>query len=164
MVNVLVFSFLFPFSFSFLSFSFLFLFSLSFWYFLYLHFKCFPLSMSPLRNPPSHSPSPCLYEGAPPPTHSCPGILLHWGIEHPQAQGPLLPLMSNKAIFCHICGQHHGSLHVYSLVGGLVPGSSRGGLACWHCCSLQSANILSSFSPFSNSSKKTTFNWDWLTV
>ena len=55
-----------------------------------------------------------------------PGIPLHWGIEPPQAQGPLLPLMSNKVILCHICGQSHGSLHVYSLVGGPVPGSSGG--------------------------------------
>ena len=39
---------------------------------------------------------------------------------------PLLPLMSNKAILCHICSQHHGSLHVYSLVDGPIPGSSRG--------------------------------------
>ena len=38
-----------------------------------------------------------------------------------QAQGPLLPLMS---IPCYICSLHHGSLHVYSLVGGLVPRSS----------------------------------------
>jgi hypothetical protein len=53
-----------------------------------------------------------------------PGIPLHWGTEHPQVQGPLLPLMSNKVIFCHICGQHHGLLHVYSLVDGPVPGSS----------------------------------------
>ena len=57
---------------------------------------------------------------------SCLSIPLHWGIKHPQAQGPLLPLMSNKAILCHICGQCHGLLHVYSLVGGPVPGSSRG--------------------------------------
>jgi hypothetical protein len=34
--------------------------------------------------------------------------------------------MSDKAIFCHICGQCHGSLHVYSLVGGPGPRSSRG--------------------------------------
>jgi hypothetical protein len=33
-------------------------------------------------------------------------------------------LRANKAIFCYICGWSHGSLHVYSLVGGLVPGSS----------------------------------------
>ena len=49
---------------------------------------------------------PCLYEGAPPPTHSflpsCPGIPLHWGIEHTQAQGPLLTQVSNKAILCHM--------------------------------------------------------------
>jgi hypothetical protein len=38
-------------------------------------------------NPLPYSPSPCLYEGAfplthsPPPSH--PGITLHWGIEHP---------------------------------------------------------------------------------
>jgi hypothetical protein len=32
--------------------------------------------------------------------------------------------MSNKAIFCHICGGHHGSLHIYSLVGGPVPRNS----------------------------------------
>jgi hypothetical protein len=33
----------------------------------------------------------------------CPGIPLHWGIKHPQARGSLLPLISNKAILCHIC-------------------------------------------------------------
>jgi hypothetical protein len=46
-------------------------------------------------------PLPCLYKGVAPPTcllpSSCPGIPLIGGIEHPQAQGPLLPLMSNKA-------------------------------------------------------------------
>jgi hypothetical protein len=34
--------------------------------------------------------------------------------------------MPNKAILCYMCGCSHGSLHVYSLVGGLVPGSSGG--------------------------------------
>jgi hypothetical protein len=38
-------------------------------YFLYLHFKCFPLSRSPLWKLHILSPSPCLNEGAPPPTH-----------------------------------------------------------------------------------------------
>ena len=42
-------------------------------------------------------------------------------------------VLSNKAILCHICGWSHGSLHVYSLVGGPVPRSSRG-LAIWLCC------------------------------
>jgi hypothetical protein len=57
---------------------------------------------------------------------SSPGITVHWGIKQPQAQGPLLPLMSNKVILCHICSQSHESLHVYSLVGGPVPRSSWG--------------------------------------
>jgi hypothetical protein len=35
-------------------------------------------------------------------------------------------LMTDKAILCYICSWSHGSLHVYSLVGGLVPGSSWG--------------------------------------
>jgi hypothetical protein len=73
--------------------------------------------------------SPCFYEGVPPPTHPlpplCPGILTHWGIEPSQEQGPLLPLMPNKAILCYICDWSHGSFHVYSLVGGLVPESSE---------------------------------------
>jgi hypothetical protein len=34
--------------------------------------------------------------------------------------------MPDKAILCYICGWSHGSLHVYSLVGGLVPGSLAG--------------------------------------
>jgi hypothetical protein len=42
----------------------------------------------------------------------------------------LLPLMSNKAILCHICSHCHGYLHVYSLIGGPVPGSS-GGSGLW---------------------------------
>jgi hypothetical protein len=41
-------------------------------------------------------------------------------------KGPLLPLMSDKGILCYVCDWSHGSLHVYTLVGGLVPGSSGG--------------------------------------
>ena len=70
-------------------------------------------------------PSPCT------PTHPlqlpCPGIPLHWGIEPSQDQGPILPLMRpSVTILCFICSWSHGSLHVCSLVGGLVPGSSGG--------------------------------------
>jgi hypothetical protein len=61
-----------------------------------------PFPGLPFRNLLSHFPSLCLFESAPPPTHqllsSYPDIPLHWGTEHPQAQGPLLSLMSNKAI------------------------------------------------------------------
>ena len=63
--------------------------------------------LSPFQVSPSETPYPiplpCLYEGASTPTHplpsSCLGIPLHWGIAHPRAQGPLLPL-----IFNNICG------------------------------------------------------------
>jgi hypothetical protein len=66
-----------------------------------------------LNHPATHSP--------PPPT----GFPLHWGVEFSQDQGPsLLPLMSEKDILCYICNCIHESLHVYSLVGGLVPRSS----------------------------------------
>ena len=81
-----------------------------------------PLSQFP---PKPHYPMPLLLLGYYPtyllPPH--PLIPLHWGINPSQDQG-LLPSMSNKAIFCYICGWSHRSLHVYSLVGGLIPGSS----------------------------------------
>jgi hypothetical protein len=89
-------------------------------YFLYLHFKYYPLPRSPLWKPPHPRPPPATHPLLP----SHPGIPLLWGIKPRQAQGPLLLLMSNKVILCHICSQSHGSLHVYSLVCGPVPGSS----------------------------------------
>ena len=76
-------------------------------FFLYfnLHFKCYTLCLFPLRNPLSSPPSPCFYQGAPPPTHPllppCPGMPLHWGIKPSQDQGSLLPLMPNKSILCY---------------------------------------------------------------
>jgi hypothetical protein len=83
----------------------------------------FPFLVSHLEPPiPSHF--PCFYEGAPPPTYlippQCPGIPLHWGIKPSQHQEPLLPLMPDNVILCYICSWSHGSLYVYSLVGGLV--------------------------------------------
>jgi hypothetical protein len=92
------------------------------------------------ETPISHPPSLCLYEGAQTSIHPLlpphPGIPLHWGIEPSQDQGPLFPLMPDKAILCYISGWSHGSLHVYSLVGGFVPGSSgplAGSLSSqWH--------------------------------
>ena len=43
-----------------------------------------------------------------------------------KAKGPLFPMMANWTILCYICSWSHGSLHVYTLVGGLVPGSFGG--------------------------------------
>jgi hypothetical protein len=70
-------------------------------FFIYI-LNVFPSPGLPFGNPLTHPPSPCLYESVPPPTHpllsSLLGIPLHWGIEHPQAQGPLLPLMSQDLL------------------------------------------------------------------
>ena len=98
----------------------------------------------------SISPLPCS------PTHllllSYPGISIHWVIEPSQEQGPLLPLMSNKAILCYIYSWSHESHHVCSLVGGLVPESSKGSGWLILLFFLWVANPFSSFSPFFNSS------------
>jgi hypothetical protein len=56
-------------------------------------------------------------------------IPLYWSIETPQDQGPLFPLMPEKAILCYICSWRHGLLHVYSLIGVSVPGNS--GVSGW---------------------------------
>jgi hypothetical protein len=78
----------------------------------------------PPRNLLSHLFFPCFYESVLPPTSPLlppyPCIPLHWGIK--QDLGLLLPLMPNKAILCYICSWSRGSLHVYSLVDGLVLG------------------------------------------
>jgi hypothetical protein len=92
-----------------------------------------PLSWLPIHKPPIPSPLPpplCLCKGALPPHPSlvphCSNIPLCWGIKPPQDQGSPLPLMSHKAIFYYICGWSHRRTQLYSLVGGLVPGSSGG--------------------------------------
>ena len=58
--------------------------------------------------------------------------------------------MSHKAILCYICSWSHGSLHVYSLVGGLVPGSSGGLIGSYCCSSSEAANPFTSLGPFSS--------------
>jgi len=117
----------------------------------------FPFLVSLLETPYPISPSPASLRMLPDPrTHivlPCgPGIPLYQGIEPSEDQGPLLPLMSNKVILCYICGWSYGSLYVYSLVGGSVPGSS--GVSGWLilCSSHGVTNPFRSFSPFSNSS------------
>jgi hypothetical protein len=81
-------------------------------------------SGNPLPPPP-----PASMRVLPPSTHTLmppnPGIPLYLGTKPSQVQRPLLTLMSDKAIPWYICHWSYGSLHVYSLVGGLVPGSSE---------------------------------------
>ena len=97
--------------------------------FLYLHFKCYPLSWFP---PVPETPYPIVPHPASMrvflhlPTHSYLPVLDSPTLGHlsslHKTQGPLLPLMPDKAIICYICSWSH----VYLLVDGLVPGSSRG--------------------------------------
>ena len=62
-----------------------------------------------------------------------------------------IPLMSGKAILWYIYSWSHGSLHVYSLVGGLVSGSS-GCPVSWYFSSYGVEIPFSSFSPSRGSS------------
>jgi hypothetical protein len=114
-----------------------------------------PFLFTPLQSLhliPSLPPPLCHYEGAPPLTYPLPphhsNIPLCWDIKPPQDQGPSLPLMPDKDILSYICIWSHGSLHVYSLVGGLVSGKLCGGSVSWYCCSPYGVAIsFSSFSP-----------------
>ena len=50
----------------------MFFFLIFYWIFFFNYISnIFPFPGLPFRNPLSHPPFPCLYEGAPPPTHSC---------------------------------------------------------------------------------------------
>jgi hypothetical protein len=126
-------------------------FSLFIIYFIYLLFKYYPPTQFPLHKPPSPFPSPCLYEGFPPPAHPLlpqhPNIPLPWVIESPQDQGPPLPLMSDMVILCYISSWSHGSP---TLVGGLVTGST--GESGWLILLffLWGFNPFSSYSPCPN--------------
>jgi hypothetical protein len=66
-----------------------------------------PPSSASMRVCPTHPSTPA----------SCPHIHLQWGIKISQDQGPLFPLIPDKAILCYTCCWSHGSLYVYSLVG-----------------------------------------------
>jgi hypothetical protein len=62
--------------------------------------------------------------------------------------GPLLSLMSDKAIFCYICIWSHGSLFGW----WFIPWELWGILVCSYCCSSYGAtNIFISMGPFSSS-------------
>ena len=94
--------------------------------------------------PLSHANSSC----SPPASISWLASPYSGGIDPSWQQWLLLSLMSEMVIVCYICGWSHGSLHVHSLVGGLVPGSSGGTgwyillFLLWGCKPLQ---LLGSF-------------------
>jgi hypothetical protein len=98
-------------------------------FFIYIP-NVFPFPGLPFGTPLSHPPPPPAYMSVlpHPPTPYCLPAL---GFPYTKASNTLrpkglLPQISNKAILCHICSQHHGSLHVYSSVGDPVPGRSGG--------------------------------------
>jgi hypothetical protein len=75
----------------------------------------------------------CFYAGPPSPIHPLQpyylSIILCGDIQPSKDLSPLLPLMPEKAILWFMCSGSHGSLHVHSLVDGLVSGSS--GVSGW---------------------------------
>ena len=70
-------------------------------YFIHLHFKCYPFPGFPSANTLFQPPLPYFHEGAPPLPYlllpPCTSIPLHWDSKPSQDQGPLLPLMPDKA-------------------------------------------------------------------
>ena len=92
-------------------------------YFIYLHFKYCPPSLFPLCKYPIPSCSPLLLWGCshihpPTPTSSSWHSLMlgHQAFRGPRASSPIDVWLGHLPI----CSWSHGSLHVYSLVGGLV--------------------------------------------
>jgi hypothetical protein len=133
-----------------------------FWIFSLLHFKCFPLSRSPLWKTPSHLPSsfPCERVIPQLPRHShLPALAFPYtgALNTLRPKGKLLPLMFNKAILCYICDQSHGSFHVYSLVGSPVPRSSWDSVA--PTMGLQTPSAPSAPSPTPSSGTPHSVQW-----
>jgi hypothetical protein len=95
-------------------------------------------------------PLPLLHPLTHPLQSSGSGIPLNWVIKHPQAQGKLLPLISNKAIlYTHVAGAMGPSMCTLWLVVQ-SPGAPGWGLGSWSCCSPHGATKpLSFFSPLS---------------
>jgi hypothetical protein len=108
-------------------------------------FQILFLSSFPLRKPPYLIPPlPAHY-----PTHSrFPVLAFPYAGAQSLHKTKGLSLISHKAILCYILGWSLESLHVYSLVGGLVPGSSGGSgwfillFLLWGCKPLQLLGLL----------------------
>jgi hypothetical protein len=136
-----------------------------------MHFKCYPHSLFPLQKPSIPHPSPCFYEGTPPPNHPLPSpkpwhssILGHQAFIGPRASPPTDAQQGHPSAtyVAEIIGHSMCTLWlvVYSL-GAL----GEGGLDEWYCCSSYGvANPFSSFTPFSNSSTGDQCSVQWLTA
>jgi hypothetical protein len=120
-------------------------------FYLFVFQMLFPFLFSPLQPSYPLAPPSYFYDGAPPPTPSHLTALAltnagAWSLH--RIKGFPSHLIPDKAILCYICGWSHGYLHVYSLVGGLVPGRSGGSgwlillFFLWGCKPLQ---LLQSF-------------------
>ena len=106
-------------------------------------FPCFP-SENPLLPPlPPYSLTyPLLIPGL--------ATLGHRASTGPRAS---LPIDEQQGHSLYICSWRLESHHVYSLVGGLVPGSSEGTVGSY-CSSYGSVDPFSSLGPFSSSSNR----------
>jgi hypothetical protein len=95
-------------------------------YFLYFHFKYYPLSWFPLRNYPPLSPFPLPLLTKPPTPASWPwhpATLGHRAFIEPRASSPIDILLGH--LLLHMNWSHE-SHYVFSLIGGLVSGTSGG--------------------------------------
>ena len=94
----------------------------------FLHIKCYLLSLLLLHKSAIPSHLSLLLLGCSPTHMTTPAsslcILYCWVIEPSQDHEPPLPLIADKVILGYICSWSHESLHMSSLFGGLVPGSS----------------------------------------
>jgi hypothetical protein len=113
-----------------------------------------PFPISPLQTPYPISPPPASMRMLPhSPTHSLiPVLAFSYTGASSLHRTKGLSLMPYKASLFYICNWNHGSIYVYSLVSGLVPGNYEGSDLFILLCSYRVANPFSSFSPFSNSS------------
>ena len=120
-------------------------------YFIYSHFKCYPPFQIPLHKPPVTFNFPLPLLGCFLPTHPpipasasqhSPTLVT----ETPQEKVVHLSEMPCKeSVLCYKCSGSHGSLHVYSLVGSLVPGSSDWLILLFFLWSCNPLQLLQSF-------------------
>ena len=84
--------------------------------------KQFPFLKSISHSPSAHASKRMFsYSPSHPVLPHLPSIPIYWSFKHSQDQRSPFTLMPDKAILCYKCSWSYGSLHVYSLVDGLIP-------------------------------------------